>query len=383
MFCKQYDKNNKVLFYFLDDFGRKNRIGKDVLIESKTNIDDIPWCEELSLYFEKEEEKLSIRRRSPRSSSKSTTSSPRRKTNIVSRRSPSPEKKVERDIEEISEEFEELILEDLSFKENPDIPAIEKIRRSNYRNESRLSILSKGKQKLKCSWFHGNIERYYTIGDGSCFIHSVLQGAYEVYRNSDSKKQRNIAKNFRNSLGERLDDQDNPPFNNWENYRSGSYVNIAIQQILLNELIDDVDYSFQGLVNLWNSNKYLGNESYAFIADILDVDIYILYGTKKDLYPISSTKIRNIDNKNSIVVVGNKSHYETLGIKDFMLFPPQHEFVQTLRILFEENDPLVDTRENIESILIDNINSKRKICRKKYIFENMETEKILENIYNC
>jgi len=376
MFCKQYDKNNKVLFYFLDDFGRKNRIGKDVLIKNNQNIEDIPWCYELSLFFEKEEdEKVSIRKRSPsRSSTRSPTRTSRRKTNIVSRRSPA----VEKDVEELSKEFE-----DFTLRENPDIEAIEKIRKSNYRNETRLSILSSGKQKVKCSWFHGNIERYHTIGDGSCFIHSVLQSAYNTYRISDNKDKRKISRNFRNSLGEKLDEKDNPPFNNWENYRSGSYVNIAIQQILLKELIDGVDYSFQGLVNLWDSNEYLGNESYAFIADILDVDIYILYGTKKDLYPISSTKIRNIDDKNSIVILGNKSHYETLGINDILLFPPQHEFIQTLRLVFEDNDPLTDTRTNIENIFIDNIDSKRQICRKKGVFNDMETLKILENIYRC
>ncbi len=269
--------------------------------------------------------------------------------------------------------------------------AIERVRKSSaYRDENELpGFHFYSKVVVECSWLPPNtLYRLKTIGDGNCFIHAVLQASDEYYQESNNKRQ--IARHFRDYLAHNVKqpDPDNPPFIYWESYRNASYFRIAIQQIMLGELIDGVDYSVTGLQKLWRSNDYLGNESYGFVADILDIDIYIFYGTEYDLYPVSTTKVRNINERDSVAIVGNSRHWETLEYQGMTLFPPDHIFVQTLRLLFDDNDPIsVDIEDNIKSILIantkDNKENEEKICNRLGVFRGMESQKIIKEMYDC
>lgn len=199
-----------------------------------------------------------------------------------------------------------------------------------------------------CTWYK-DVVRLATIGDGSCFIHSVLKATNKEYQNNKNRSYRlKEAESVRYALADKLADIYNDKHRYWSAVSNGSFVGLLLQEIksqleevevhnvhrnpLLNIL--RVDYSLNGLQYLFNSRVELGDEVYSYVAEMLGVDIYILRGTTRDLnFHAAATK--DILNK-SIVIMGNKVHYETIGIKEGdrgirTLFDPEDPFIVAMR----------------------------------------------------
>lgn len=168
-----------------------------------------------------------------------------------------------------------------------------------------------------CSWF-SNLVRIATIGDGNCFIHAALKGFYEPYQNNpDSSFRRNLSSQVRRDLAILLQFENKRYPNNtyWSTSSNGAFPRMLMQQIKDRSLINElgVNFSLRGLQFLLNSTANLGDEIYKYISDIFNIDIYILRGTKDDLFPHYHTKEIGII-RDSIVIIGNKFHYELLAI---------------------------------------------------------------------
>lgn len=194
---------------------------------------------------------------------------------------------------------------------------------------------------LTCKWYR-DLVRIATIGDGSCFIHAVLKAFYRTYQENNGARYRlQLAAKVRRDLAVALG-LENPQYPGrtyWETSARGSFPRMVMQQINDEELIRDlnVDYSLAGLQRLFNSTSQLGDEVYTFVADALNIDIYVLRATREDLYPHYHTRRPGIL-RNGIVVIGNMYHYEVLAVNTpdgfQTVFPPDDPFLAALTELF-------------------------------------------------
>jgi len=193
-------------------------------------------------------------------------------------------------------------------------------------------------QYLNVSWYpNEKVVRIGAIGDGSCFFHSVLGGYYPPYQNEKNEKsRRNFVQKLRRDIAYTLQmsDPENPDQNMWENAARGQFKNLYEQQ-KLGLVLDDgfgyyLDFSLEGLQQLFNSTRYLGDEVYQYASDILGIDIYVMRLTNKNLYVHLNTSKRNIERK-AVVISGNGSHYETVGVE-------RNDMFQTV---FDSNDPFI------------------------------------------
>lgn len=188
---------------------------------------------------------------------------------------------------------------------------------------------------LTCTWYR-DLVRIATIGDGSCFIHAVLKAFYRDYQEHNGARYRlNLAARVRRDLAVALG-YDNPmyPGNTyWATSARGAFPRMVMQQINDETLVGElrVDYSLAGLQRLFNSTSQLGDEVYTFVADAMNIDIYILRATQEDLYPHYHTRRPGVPRK-GIVIIGNMYHYEVLAVNTANGF----------QTVFEQGDPFLD-----------------------------------------
>lgn len=196
-------------------------------------------------------------------------------------------------------------------------------------------------ESLKCSWYD-NLVRIQALGDGSCFIHSVLKAFYPKYQNdANSSHRASYAAYFRRDLALMLTTENPkyPGYNYWQTIGKGALPNILMQEIKdpsLIEIYDNVEYTITGLQRLLNSNKFLGNEIYSLVSEVLDLDIYILQAKTDDLYYNSDTT--NLVDRNAVVISGNGYHFEVVAVdngKYFQtIFGPDDPFISTIKQKF-------------------------------------------------
>ncbi len=197
-------------------------------------------------------------------------------------------------------------------------------------------------ERLTVTWTDEEVYRIACIGDGSCFFHSYLKGFYAPYQNNNSYAFRyNIVRDFRDELATLITevDPDSPDGRLfYETASNGNWVEFAEQQLLEDEpLLDDfktpLDYSLDGMVQLFMSTRDVGDEVYSFVSEIVGIGCYVVRGTNLNVYPQISVGIENP----SVVIIGNGRHYEVVAVKRQeglqTLFDPDDPFLQQLRAL--------------------------------------------------
>jgi SAM-dependent methyltransferase len=191
---------------------------------------------------------------------------------------------------------------------------------------------------VNTSWWDKDVVvRIGSLGDGSCLIHSILNGFLKIYQtNSNVKFRKNFAKNLRKDIANTLRKPDlkNPGKIYYETVANGSFPELYAQQLSGVDFKDvfgqKVDFSIAGLEKLFNSNANLGDEIYSFIADLLNIDLYVMRITNKDLYPHANTHKSGVPRR-SIVVCGNGYHFETVALIKNKLY----------QTFFESDDPFI------------------------------------------
>jgi SAM-dependent methyltransferase len=193
-------------------------------------------------------------------------------------------------------------------------------------------------QYINVLWYpNEKVVRIGAIGDGSCFFHSVLGGYYPPYQNENNENvRRRFVQKLRRDIAYTLqmNDSENPGHTMWENAARGQFKNLYEQQ-KLGLVLDDgfgyyLDFSLEGLQQLFNSSRYLGDEVYQYASDILGIDIYVMRLTNKNLYVHLNTSKRGVERK-AVVISGNGSHYETVGVERNGMF----------QTVFDSNDPFI------------------------------------------
>ena len=193
-------------------------------------------------------------------------------------------------------------------------------------------------EKINIKWYpNENVVRIGTIGDGSCFFHAVLGAYYQPYQNNDQYKFRSdLVKRLRRDLAYilQLKDPQRPDKTIWETAVDGQFMELYNQQMMGLDFTSvfgvPIDFSLEGLQKLFNSMDYLGNEVYQYASDLLGIDIYIMRGTNKNLYPYQNTS-KEFINRKAVVITGNGCHYEIIAIERNGLF----------QTVFERDDPFI------------------------------------------
>ncbi len=221
----------------------------------------------------------------------------------------------------------------------PPLPplAISSVTVSVENEEQELPIIKMDSyEPISISWYNKeDVVRIGAIGDGSCFFHAVLNGYLKSYQlNSDINYRADFVRKLRRDIAETLSIKNENGKTNWETTAGGQFVALYEQQQMGVDFTDifgqSFDFSLDGMYKLINSSAFLGDEIYKYASDRLGLDIYIMRLTDKDLYLHSNTSQEGIERR-SVIISGNGSHYETIGIERNGLF----------QTLFEYNDPFL------------------------------------------
>ena len=197
---------------------------------------------------------------------------------------------------------------------------------------------------LTCTW-HDNLVRIANIGDGSCFIHAILKAFYKPYQDNNNAKYRlQTAAEVRRDLGVllSLENPEYPDHVYWETTGRGQFPALLMQEIVDENMINGemgdgeeafLDYSLYGLQRFFNSYFWIGDESYNFISDAFNIDIFVMRINTKDVISHIHTKVPD-KKRDAIVIVSNDAHYETLALKTKngfqTVFPPDDPFIDIL-----------------------------------------------------
>jgi len=149
-----------------------------------------------------------------------------------------------------------------------------------------------------------------SIGDGSCFLHSVLRAISPEYTSKTRKEKIEMVSDIRKELAEMLDKK--PEGTNEEK----TYYEL-LSRGELKELSKTFDETKLETMKKFLRGKGWFNELYIeFISNVFDVDIYIIDHNKKDLYIRGSNELY-FKNRNSIIIgYYSELHFDTLAIKD-------------------------------------------------------------------
>jgi len=168
-----------------------------------------------------------------------------------------------------------------------------------------------------------------TIGDGNCFFHSVLRAFNTTYTNAKSITDRvNMARTFRNALADLLEDID--PLTGKTYYAGLNYGQLESISGGVKE------YSLAGLQKELRSSSPVDNIYQELISNSLNKDIYIIDGTKKDMYHVGTAFPLYYKGRNSIILYYVPGHFEVVGLKHSdgsidTLFTPEHPLIQACR----------------------------------------------------
>lgn len=147
-----------------------------------------------------------------------------------------------------------------------------------------------------------------SIGDGSCFLHSVLRAISPDYTEKNKMGKIQMVREIREALSNMLEES---PKGEDKTY----------YDLLSRGQLKDLSKTFDE-TKLENMKKFLRgngwfNELYVeFISNVFDIDIYIIDHNKKELYIRGSNELF-FKNRNSIILgYYNEAHFDTLSVKD-------------------------------------------------------------------
>lgn len=168
-----------------------------------------------------------------------------------------------------------------------------------------------------------------TIGDGNCFFHSVLRAFNSEYIKAKSLTDRvNMARTFRNALADRLEEID--PL-------SGKTYYAGLNNGELEKISGGIkEYGLLALQKELRSSAPVDNIYQELISNCLNKDIYIIDGTKKDMYQVGSAFPLYYKGRNSIIIFYIPGHFEVVGLKHKdgtidTFFTPEHPLIQACK----------------------------------------------------
>jgi hypothetical protein len=212
----------------------------------------------------------------------------------------------------------------------------------NWTDERATSVATE-----KGKFSYPKIVRIDTIADGSCFFHAITNAFFLPYwqpqvKIGDRYLNKSIfIRKMRNDLAYRLTEP--APKGEGTNYDQ-------LSRGTLGEFakgVPEFDYTIEKMQACLRSNQAVDYVYYEFISNQLNKDIYILDAKHRDVYPIEGESSLLYKNRESIVLLYQRGHYELVGLHTGAvgpsvrqgietIFQPTHPFIQAIRTRLRE-----------------------------------------------
>lgn len=164
-----------------------------------------------------------------------------------------------------------------------------------------------------------------TIGDGSCFIHSVLFSFNKEYRDLDQDGRRKMVSKLRSDLSDVLSEKKEDK-TYYERLSRGQIMELS--QVLPEMKIDYMQRYLKS--RNWITMFYL-----ELISDQLDLDIIIIDEKTKKVYQTGDKEIYYKNRETVLVNYIEDAHFESVGVKvgdrAVTLFSPDCELIIKLK----------------------------------------------------
>ncbi|MEM3062293.1 MAG: hypothetical protein QW303_01920 [Nitrososphaerota archaeon] len=177
-----------------------------------------------------------------------------------------------------------------------------------------------------------DLVRFKTPADGNCLFHSICNSFYIPYRTGvlegKNINRTELVRTLRSELARKLamklsDEKDAPTYYSILNKGNTSLFSKEVPEFTLEHMQRELD-----------SSNAIGYGYIEFIGNVLNKDIYILDGVRKDIYISDELPLTIKGNRNSIVLYYTNGHYELVGIRNSegfdTYFDPNHSFIKFL-----------------------------------------------------
>lgn len=171
-----------------------------------------------------------------------------------------------------------------------------------------------------------------TIADGSCLIHSILQGFSRRYGHSTKQEKQEMTREIRIALADRLLTAIPGSDKTYYDILSGG---------CLREFSEHMpSFTATEMQKLLRSSDYLGYGFLEFLGLAFGKDIYILSLREQGLYITDEYTHSLTKNRESLVLLYRGNHFETVlarsrsAREDTLVsqFSPNHEFIKLLQL---------------------------------------------------
>ena len=143
-----------------------------------------------------------------------------------------------------------------------------------------------------------NVVIFNTIGDGSCFFHAIVGAFYTDYIKGYDETGKYVfdrirfISDLRSDMAIKLDTSSkiDPKISWYDSLSRGELPKISK---------DIPYYSLDSMKNRLNSNDFAGHDFVEYTSELLNIDIYIIDGEKKDIYMMGNDKEIFWDNAHS------------------------------------------------------------------------------------
>ena len=149
---------------------------------------------------------------------------------------------------------------------------------------------------------HIPFKRINTIGDGSCFLHSILYCFNKTYNEINQNDKITYVRKIRYCLSQCLEE------NNYAIYNSLSREEIGEISKFIPEL------QIENMKAYLNSNNWLNIFFLELISTLFDIDIYIIDSHTKDLYKTGDKEIYYKKRNSVIIYYIRDTHFESVSV---------------------------------------------------------------------
>lgn len=147
-----------------------------------------------------------------------------------------------------------------------------------------------------------NFKTISTVGDGSCFLHAVIQGFCPQYQTLTSQQKVILAKNIRQDLAITL--QEDPIYK-------------SLSRGEIEEISKDIqEMSKEYMQKYLISGAWIDMNFVELISNIFNVNIIIISNKNKDFYYSGDPEIYFFKNRDSVFIYYYEDmHFETLAVE--------------------------------------------------------------------
>lgn len=148
--------------------------------------------------------------------------------------------------------------------------------------------------------------KIYTEGDGSCFFHAIVSAFFKPYitgmiENTALDRNQYI-RNLRTDLSRQLK-------YHYDKLSRGQLSKISKEKGM-------ESFSLKSMEETLDSNEPVDNRFNEYVSNIMNKDIYILDGEKRDVYITGKDDDILYKRRDSIVLLYSNHHYELVGVLD-------------------------------------------------------------------